>query len=121
MTSHDPEAVELRTRTILNMRVCDDTFVVVDHVYEPDGVATCDDCGEPAHDPGMVGLMMSDGDDVVSALMDPGRALMIAERLQRAASLVMESGEDVADVEREAARYAMPLRRAPGEPEAGAA
>ena len=124
IVSHDPEAVELRSRTILNLRVCEDVVIVVDHTYEPDGATTCDDCGEPAHDPGMVGLLMAEGHEggnVVSALLDPGQALMIAERLQRAASLVMESGEDVADVEREAARYAAPLREAPGEPEAGAA
>jgi len=79
----------------------------VDHVYEPEGAGTChhEGCGKPSHDPGMVGLVMSGEDATVSALLEPGEALVLAERLQRAASLVMESMEEPPDIEREAARY----------------
>ncbi|HEX3960914.1 MAG TPA: hypothetical protein VHZ03_30565 [Trebonia sp.] len=105
MTGHTPEAPSLRTRTLLHLPLDDedDSFVAVDHVYLPEGAADpCEDCGRPAHDPGMVGLMVSEGD----ALMTAEQALVVANRLTRAASLVLESGEDCPDIEREAARYA---------------
>jgi len=87
------------------MHADEDTTVVVDHVYEPEGTGTCEDCGKPAHDPGMVGLTLAGEEESVSALMEPSQALVLAERLQRAASLVLESQEDAPDMEREAARY----------------
>lgn len=118
--SQTPEAPPVRARTILHLHLDDGSFVAVDHVYEPEGSATCseDGCGAPAHDPGMVGLLLSDDDTTASALMSAGDALILAERLQRAASLVMESMEDTPDLEREAARYGSPAQEAvtPGEP-----
>lgn len=82
--------------------------VVVEHVYAPDGSFKCDDCGKPGHDPGYVGLVIyGDGGDCESVLLEPHEALLIANRLQRAASLVLESTEDVPDVEREANRFSV--------------
>jgi hypothetical protein len=104
MSEHHPEAVPLRTRTLWHM-LCDDeeTVVMVDHVYIPEGAAgTCDDCGKPAHDPGLVGLIV--GED--SALLSAEQALALANRLTKAAELVLESEEDVPDVERDIARFA---------------
>ena len=103
----EPEAGPLRSRMIGCLHPCDDVSIAVEHVYEPEGAATCDHdgCGNAAHDPGMIGLIMSEDGNMVSALLDPAEALLLADRLQRAASLVLESGEDAADIEREAAKY----------------
>jgi hypothetical protein len=86
--------IRLRTRTIGVIHADDDTVIVVEHVYEPEGAALCEDCGKPAHDPGMVGLTVSqDDDEPVSTLLSAAEALVLAERLTRAASLVLESQE----------------------------
>lgn len=110
-TTHpSPENAELRTRTVgaLFPEGCGEISVIVEHVYLPEGAAgTCDheECGNLAHDPGMVGLMIADHDEVANCLLSAEEALVLANRLQRAASLVLESMEDVPDVEREAARF----------------
>ena len=102
------EEVPLRTRIIGGISPCEDSTVVVAHLYEPEGASgKCihDGCEHNAHDPGMVDLFVEHGDDAVSVQMFPGAALELANRLTRAANLVLESGEDVPDVEREAARF----------------
>lgn len=108
MTEHQHEEAHLRTRTLLHLPIEDqDTCVGVDHVYLPEGQAgpCCHDgCGNPAHDPGMVGLAL--GGEL--ALLTAEEALVVANRLTRAASLVLEAEEDTPDIEREAARYAAP-------------
>ena len=134
MSNHDEpghECIPLNTRTIWDYDTGDDdgTMIFVDHVYIPDGAVKCD-CGAPAHDPGMVALLMTDDEHgAVSAVLEPEVALVLANRLTRAASLALESREQPPDVEREAARLAP--RGVPGEvppewtddgkPEAGAA
>jgi len=121
----EPEAASARKRNLLFLSLGDDEdddgAVVIDHVYLPEGAACCHDCGGPAHDPGMVGLIVDVDDKVAGVLLTPGQALIVAERLQRAASLVLESGEDVPDLEREATRYAAPERAADDAPGSGAA
>lgn len=104
MTEPHPEAIPLRTRTLYTMFGDDDeTMVSVEHVYLPEGAAgPCQDCGNPAHDPGMVGLIVGEG----SALLSPDEALVLANRLTKAAELVLESEEDAPDVERDMARFA---------------
>jgi hypothetical protein len=47
-------------------------------------------------------VLMVNGDN---AVLDVGEALLLADRLMRAAQLVLEAGEDVADVEREVIRH----------------
>jgi hypothetical protein len=104
----ESEAVPLRSRALLHMHVDEDAFIGVDHVYLPEGQAgTCDhdECGNPAHDSGMVGLAIMDGEDQASVLLTAEQALVLANRLQRAASLILESEEDLPDMEREAARF----------------
>lgn len=112
-----PDGMPLRTRTVyvLHGEIGGD-HITVDHVYAPEGAFPCDECGKPGHDPGMVGLAMS-GDDqqFATAMLTAEEALVLANRLQRAASLVMESDEDVPDVEREAARFTV-VEDEPGEP-----
>ena len=106
MTDHTPEASSLRTRSLLHMDLDgdeDEAFIAVDHIYLPEGEAgACDHCHRPAHDPGMVGIIVSEGQAALTA----EQALLLANRLTRAASLVLESEEDCPDIEREAARFA---------------
>ena len=84
-----------------------DALVAVEHVYAPEGAFACDDCGAPGHDPGMVSLFVDDADDdKTTVLLTAAEALVLANRLQRAAGLILESAEDAPDVEREAARFA---------------
>jgi hypothetical protein len=107
MTDH-PEALPLRARTIGQIYAdASDTDITVEHVYLPEGAFHCDGCGS-GHDPGMVGLVVAgagEGDPAVSAMLTAEEALVLANRLTRAASLVLEAGEQVPDIEREAARF----------------
>jgi hypothetical protein len=116
----NPDAIKIRSRTVGRVYPADDdTVIVVEHVYAPEGAVACEDCGKPSHDPGMVGLVISsddedgDGDGFTSVLMDAEDALLLANRLTRAASLVLESQEDNPDIEREAARFTAAERGAP--------
>ena len=107
MTEPQHDHVHFRTRNIWHAILDDDeeTCIAVDHIYLPDGSFTCEDCGRPGHDPGMVGLIVGDG----AAQMEPELALLLADRLTRAAHLVLESQEEPPDVEREAARFGAPV------------
>ena len=108
---HEHDEVQLRTRAIFHLDLGDqDSFIGVGHIYAAEGTLACDNCGGARHDPGFIALMVGEE----QALLDPGDALMLAERLQRAASLVMEAMEDAPDIEREAARYSVPAE--PGSP-----
>ena len=103
----EPGEIRLRSRTIGTIDADDETVIVVEHVYAPEGVTSCTDCGGASHDPGMVGVVvLREGLDPVSMLITAEDALALSNRLQRAVSLVHESQEDPADIEREAARYA---------------
>lgn len=111
MTDSEPGGIRLRTRTIGRIHPDEDTVIVVEHVYEPEGAALCEHCGEHAHDPGMVGLVIGSEDEdgppnAASVLLTAEDALVLANRLTRAASLVLESAEDIPDIEREAAKFA---------------
>jgi hypothetical protein len=79
----------------------DGTEVMVEHVWSP-GTEPCGDCGKPRHDPGMVGLNV--GDEHV--LLDAAEALVLANRITRAANLVLELAEDAPDIDRDMARFA---------------
>lgn len=112
MTEH--VHVPVRTRTIGRLHPEDGTsFVVVDHVFAAPGAIHCQECGKPAHDPGMIGLLVDedvDDDETPPAevMLTYEEALVLANRLQRAAALVLEAGEERPDIEREAARFAVP-------------
>jgi len=111
MTEPHPEAVPLRTRTLLFMPLEDqDSAVCVDHVYLAEGEAgTCEHCGGQAHDPGQVGLIVGEE----NVLLTAEEALVIANRLTRAAELVLESMEDAPDLERDMARFAAATGKGP--------
>jgi hypothetical protein len=116
-------AIPLRKRTLGIIHAEDgNSLVAVDHVYAPDGAFTCHDCGKPGHDPGMVGLFVDDANDeddqgIATVMLTAAEALVLANRLQRAAALILESGEDRPDIEREAARFEVP-DVVPADPEA---
>lgn len=101
---------ELRVRNIGTTVTDDETAVYVDHVYAPEGtLGNCDnpECDHDARDPGFIGLVIQQGAKDSGASLTAHDALEIANRLQRAASLVLEFGEDVPDIEREAAKFAV--------------
>lgn len=114
-TGHaEHDSVPLRARCVGYVHTeADHVDVTVDHLYAPEGAFPCDECGEPGHDPGLVGLALSDGDDHASAMLTAEEALVLANRLTRAASLVLESAEDMPDLDREAAKFGTPQEPAP--------
>ena len=122
MSEHDHEGhVHSRTRNIWH-EVLDDgegdddgTLIAVDHLYLPDGSFACSDCGAPGHDPGLVGLIVGEG----SVLLEPELALIVANRLTRAADLILLSREDPPDIEREAHRFGAPVEMAGASLKAG--
>lgn len=108
MTSQ-PEVFPIRERTLGCMHMDDDgTTVTVQHVFAREGSFVCDDCGKPGHDPGFVRVVLDDGECEMHALLTAEMALLLANRLTRGASLILESAEDVPDIEREAAKFSAP-------------
>lgn len=108
MTSQ-PEVFPIRERTLGCMHVDDEgTTVTVQHVFAREGSFVCDDCGKPGHDPGFVRLVLDYGDDGAHVVLTAEQALVLANRLTRGASLILESAEDVPDIEREAAKFSVP-------------
>jgi hypothetical protein len=100
------ETPEFRSRTIGVIPADEDTDIVVQHVYHPDGSFCCEDCGS-THDPGLAGLIVTaGGEPVVSLLLTAEEAAALANRLDRVVNLIYESREAVPDIEREAARFA---------------
>ncbi|MGE5287798.1 MAG: hypothetical protein ACM3ML_11445 [Micromonosporaceae bacterium] len=98
-----------RFRIVGSVQVEDDTTIWIDHVFT---IGTSPD-GDP--DKGYVGLTIT-GDDAVDAdnlrlvaksacLLTAEEALLLADRLQRAAQFVLETDEDLPDPEREYRRH----------------
>jgi len=110
MSEHEAEAGPGRVRNLglLFLDDQDEGVIGVDHIYLAEGAFDCTDCGQPGHDPGHVGLTADDGDLIARMVLTAAEALVLANRLTRAASLVLESEEQVPDVEREAARFGAP-------------
>ena len=101
-----------RIRIVGSVPVDDDTMIWVDHVFTIGA--------SPDDDPGYVGLTVTDEDTAeagtaeadrtrpgarATCLLTAEEALLLADRLQRAAHLVLETGEDLPDPEREYRRY----------------
>ncbi|HEY1914253.1 MAG TPA: hypothetical protein VGH27_01645 [Streptosporangiaceae bacterium] len=93
---HDGEPLLIRT---VGGITSEDSSVWVDHLY------TMETCEHGRLDAGQVGLTVTSGDTTVSVCLIPDDALVIANRIIRAANLVMESGEDLPDPEREYRRH----------------
>jgi hypothetical protein len=100
MTDHDHEtAPPGRVRNIATLFLEDGTGIAISHLYPPE-LQECPDCGSSYVSAGLVGMTV---DDPESA-MTPEEALLLANRLTRAANFVLEMMEDPPDIEREAAR-----------------
>ncbi len=98
-----------RIRIVGSVPVEDDTTIWIDHVFTI-GASPDDDPDE-----GYVGLTIT-GDDTAeeshlrlgarsACLLTAEEALLLADRLQRAAQLVLETDEDLPDPEREYRRH----------------
>ena len=107
---------ELKTRLVTVIEAAYKTLVAVEHVYDND---VCSACGTLST--GFVGIKIRnepddkpepedergderDGEKCASALLDAGEALLLADRITRAAHLVLETTEEPADFEREGER-----------------
>src|SRR5499427_10868772 len=95
-----------RIRIVGSVPVDDDTMIWIDHVFTM-GLS-------PEDDPGYVGLTVTEDDSSedrarlgakATCLLTAEEALLLADRLQRAAHLVLETDEDLPDPEREYRRY----------------
>jgi hypothetical protein len=86
-----------RIRIVGSVPVDDDTMIWVDHVFAT-GTS-------PHDDPGYVGLTVTEDDTRATCLLTAQEALLLADRLQRAAHLVLETDEDLPDPEREYRRH----------------
>jgi len=108
----DDQETDTRSRYLgtvtAGMRDLDDILVQVDHIFGT--TPEVRDCGRPHADPGLVGLTVApDGADpedpsVYRLLLTAEAALVLANRLQRAASLSFEADEGLPDTDREAIR-----------------
>jgi hypothetical protein len=95
-----------RIRIVGSVPVDDDTMIWIDHVFTMGA--------SPDDDPGYVGLTVTEDDGSedrgrlsakATCLLSAEEALLLADRLQRAAHLVLETDEDLPDPEREYRRY----------------
>ena len=86
-----------RIRNVGSVPVDDDTMIWVDHVFATGA--------SPHDDPGYVGLTVTEDDTRATCLLSAQEALLLADRLQRAAHLVLETDEDLPDPEREYRRH----------------
>ena len=86
-----------RIRIVGSVPVDDDTMIWVDHVFATGA--------SPHDDPGYVGLTVTEDDTRATCLLSAQEALLLADRLQRAAHLVLETDEDLPDPERDYRRH----------------
>lgn len=97
---------EQKSRLVGCVMPYEDFAVFVDHVWlagaGEDGLA----------DPGMVGVAIEADGEEASILLAARDALELANRIQRAAEMCLESIEDLPDTEREYQRWTRP----PGAP-----
>ena len=103
MTENDSEQVgEQRVRNVGMLFPGENVTITIDHVF------TDENCphGHPV-DEGFVGLMVEDEEAAgrAGALLTAAEALLLADRLTRAANLVLELDEDLPDAEREYRRH----------------
>jgi hypothetical protein len=107
-----------RIRIVGSVPVDDDTMIWIDHVFTVGA--------SPGDDPGYVGLTVTEDDAAdaergrpgarATCLLTAAEALLLADRLQRAAHLVLETDEDLPDPEREFRRYRGSEDSLPGQP-----
>lgn len=104
MSDHDHGST-LKFRTVGLIEAHEDAHIAVQHVYDN---STCPEHGSLV-DSGLVGIAIHDEtpgeEQFASVLLDPPDALLLADRITRAAHLALELAEDLPDVEREYLRH----------------
>ncbi len=110
----DHDHGELKTRLVGCIDADFETSIAVEHVYD-NGVCECGILNT-----GFVGIRILNGirnehpeEKWANALLDAHKALLLADRITRAAHLVLETTEQPPDIEREF------LRHTEGQDEAG--
>ena len=105
MTDDHPSDSKLRFRRVGTIEVHDDCHITIEHVYDN---TVCPEHGSLT-DPGLVGIAIHDdspGEETfASVLLMPADALLLADRITRAAHLALELLEQLPDVEREFLRH----------------
>lgn len=105
MTDDHPGDSKLRFRVTGTIEVHDDCHITVEHVY---GNTTCPEHGSLT-DSGLVGIAVNDetpGEEQFALVhLDAADALLLADRIVRAAHLVLELGEQLPDPQREYLRH----------------
>ena len=95
----------LKSRTVGIIEACEDIHIAVEHVYDN---STCPEHGSLT-DAGLVGVAIHDdtpGEEAfASVLLGAADALLLADRITRAAHLALELGEELPDPEREYLRH----------------
>lgn len=118
-----PDLTQLGSRQVAHVHAAG-ASINIEHLWQA-GEIPCPGCSELHDDPGLVGLTLildlDDEDDnagdessaglapLVMAVMEPGVALVVANRLERAAALALEGTEDPPDFSREARRMTTAL------------
>lgn len=90
---HEHPDGELKFRNVAVISVANTAYVAVDYIY--------DDTASEA----FVGILVDDEtpgeEEKASMLLDPEQALLLADRITRAAHLALETEEDAPDLARE--------------------
>jgi hypothetical protein len=101
----DDHETKLRFRTVGIIPIHDDAHIAVEHVYDN---STCPEHGSLT-DAGLVGIAIHDDTpgekQSASILLDARDALLLADRIVRAAHLALELMEDLPDLDREVLRH----------------
>jgi hypothetical protein len=102
---HDHDQIELKSRLIGFIQADETTHIQVDYLYDNE---TCPEHGGLAHG-GLVGIVVHHGEpgeeQLATALLDATDALLLADRITRAAHLALEVEEDLPDIEHESLRF----------------
>ena len=105
MSDDHPSDAKLRFRVVGCIEVHDDCRITVEHVF---GNTVCPEHGSLT-DSGLVGIAIHDetpgGEVFASVLLDAADALLLADRITRAAHLVLELMEQLPDPQREFLRH----------------
>ena len=105
MSDDHPSDAKLRFRVVGCIEVHDDCRITVEHVF---GNTVCPEHGSLT-DSGLVGIAIHDESPAEEQFalvhLDAADALLLADRITRAAHLALELGEQLPDVEREYLRH----------------
>lgn len=105
MTDETPSDSKLRFRAVGSVEVHDECHITVEHVYDN---STCAEHGSLL-DSGLIAIAIHDDsageEQFASVLLGAAEALLLADRITRAAHLVLELTEQLPDPQREYLRH----------------